>query len=204
MHSSIQILMDEHRVIERVLASLEAIAERIAEVPGDGARALLRDYGDFFRSFADRCHHAKEEDLLFAKMTEHGFPREFGPIAVMLSEHTDGRACVAALLSAGEGNGPLSEGDREGIQETARRYVSLLRAHILKEDNILYPMALQALTSDELDALAESYASFENDVTGATEFHRLQDLAERLCEAYPPDPADVAASPSCFGCPSHG
>ncbi len=202
MHAAIAILMDEHRIIERVLGSLETCALAIESGPVPD-REILRAYGDFFRLFADRCHHGKEEDRLFAKMAQRGFPTEYGPIAVMLAEHVEGRACVATLVRSGEGVGPLSEPQRIEVVEAARRYVPLLRAHILKEDNILYPMALQALTPAEQDELAESYEAFERDAMGEGEHERLHALAERLCASYPPDPTRVSETSSCFGCSSH-
>lgn len=202
MHAAIAVLMEEHRIIERVLGSLETFALAL-DSPTPIDREVVRGYGDFFRLFADRCHHGKEEDRLFAKMAEGGFPTDIGPIAVMLSEHVEGRACVAAFVRAGEGVGPLSEPERNEVAEAARRYVPLLRTHILKEDNVLYPMALQALPLPELDALAESYRTFERETMGEGELPRLHALAERLCASYSPAPARASEASSCFGCSGH-
>jgi hemerythrin-like domain-containing protein len=77
---AIEILMGEHRLIEQVLGSLETYVVGIeqGEAP---ERQTLADYAAFFRGFADACHHGKEEDLLFQRMIERGFPREAGPLA---------------------------------------------------------------------------------------------------------------------------
>ena len=72
------------------LASLQAMAEKLA-TGGLVARRDVADFGRFFRDFADKCHHGKEEDRLFVKMVEAGFLQNSGPIAVMLSEHDAGR-----------------------------------------------------------------------------------------------------------------
>ncbi len=56
----------------------------------------------FFREFADRCHHGKEEDMLFEVMIESDFNREAGPVAVMLYKHDVGREKVQVIRKAGE------------------------------------------------------------------------------------------------------
>ena len=91
-----EILKSEHRMIEQVLNCLEKMAETacVSRVfDRDSAREAL----EFFRHFADRCHHGKEEDILFQRMIERGFPRQAGPLAVMLHEHELGRSHVRAL-----------------------------------------------------------------------------------------------------------
>ena len=82
--------MNEHRLIEQVLGSLETFASQVEEGLAP-ERPVLADYGTFLRGFADSCHHGKEEDILFQRMVERGFPRETGPVAVMLYEHEVGR-----------------------------------------------------------------------------------------------------------------
>ena len=101
MEKAIEVLMSEHRLIEQVLGSLETFT---SEIEGGLAPEppLLADYGAFFREFADSCHHGKEEDVLFQRMDERGFPRETGPVAVMLYEHEVGRGHVSALRQVGE------------------------------------------------------------------------------------------------------
>ena len=80
---AIEMLMTEHRTIERVLDGLVGFSGEVQRRGGTEKPELLR-FVTFLREFADECHHGKEENILFATMTEHGFPREGGPIAVML------------------------------------------------------------------------------------------------------------------------
>ncbi len=201
MAKALEILMDEHRVIERVLGSLETFADRLEDEPEP--RAALRDYGRFFREFADRCHHAKEEDRLFVEMVRHGFPREHGPIAVMLAEHVEGRAHVGALARAGEGAGPLTAAECDSVRFHAHAYAPLLRAHIQKEDRILYPMASEAVPPDVMERLAEEFEGHERHEMGEGAHQELLAIADRLVEAYPP--SEVAgAGFSGFGCGLHG
>jgi hemerythrin-like domain-containing protein len=83
---SIESLMNEHRVIEHGLVLLERIINGLnsgERIPADIIRILIR----FFREFADKYHHGKEEDSLFPLLESRGIPRIGGPIGVMLIEH---------------------------------------------------------------------------------------------------------------------
>jgi len=199
VHKTIEVLMNEHRLIEQVLGSLETFG---LEVEGGIApeRPLLADYGAFFRGFADACHHGKEEDVLFQRMIERGFSRESGPVAVMLHEHTVGRACVSALRKAGDGSGPLTAVETQLVLENASAFVPLLRAHIQKEDRILYPMALRLLTGPELDAMEAEFEAFEARMRADGSYDRFRGLADRLTEVFRPDPARMAAAAQSVGC----
>ena len=81
-----EILSAEHRVIEQVLNCLEKMAAQ-AEKTGTLDKVSATDAVNFFRTFADQCHHGKEEAHLFPAMEAKGFPRQGGPTGVMLHEH---------------------------------------------------------------------------------------------------------------------
>jgi hemerythrin-like domain-containing protein len=177
--------MHEHRLIEEVLASLESfISQDQAGAPE--ARRTLGDYVRFFREFADRCHHGKEEDRLFVKMAEHGFSTQWGPLKVMLEEHTVGRGLVKQLAAIASGDGPLNEEELTAVRLSAIDFIRLLRAHIQKEDQILYPAAVEAVPGPVMDALSEEFERFELEVMGAGAHERLHALAEALVQAHPP------------------
>ena len=93
------ILMSEHRVIERVIASLETAAARLEQ--GENVRpGFFLDAASFVTGFADGCHHKKEEGVLFPTLVANGLPQRSGPIAVMLTEHEQGRAYIRGLREA--------------------------------------------------------------------------------------------------------
>jgi hemerythrin-like domain-containing protein len=182
MSQPIDTLMEEHRVIEGVLDAFDSYVTAVQR----GAtvdRARVAEFVAFFRDFADTCHHGKEEDILFKKLVEIGFPREHGPVGVMLVEHAQGREHVAALAAIGGGSGPVTEGERQSLIRHAGEYVPLLRQHILKEDRILYPMAVQRLAADDLSRMAAEFETFERDVMGEGKHHALHHLADRLIAA---------------------
>jgi hemerythrin-like domain-containing protein len=199
MHESIDVLMKEHRRIEKVLGSLETFC---FDVEGGLApdRAVVADYASFFRGYADASHHGKEEDVLFARMIERGLSRESGPVAVMLYEHVVGRSHVGALRQLGEGAGPVSGVETQVVLEHAGAFVPHLRAHIQKEDRILYPMALRLLSGAELDAVLTQFDAFDAGRRADGTSDRLQALADRLVGAFRPDPARMAAAENLVAC----
>ncbi|MBK9374456.1 MAG: hemerythrin domain-containing protein [Holophagales bacterium] len=202
MARPITILMNEHRLIENVLGSLETC---VLEVEGGLAleRAFALDYATFLRGFADAWHHGKEEDILFRRMVERGFSAESGPVAVMLHEHREGRALVGAIHGVGEGTGDVTPAERRSFLEGARGFIPLLRQHIQKEDNILYPMSERVLSSAEFETMLADFAAFETKAGADGTRDRLEALAGRLVSAFRPDEARVAAG-SAGGCWSRG
>jgi hemerythrin-like domain-containing protein len=196
---AIEVLMSEHRLIEQVLGSLETFVADV-EVGLAPERAVLADYGAFLRGFADACHHGKEEDILFQRMTERGFSRESGPVAVMLHEHRVGRGHVSVLCEAGDATGPLSAVETQLVLEHAGAFIPLLRTHIQKEDRILYPMAMRILTGPEMDAMQTEFEVLEAGMRADGSYDRLHGLADRLAATYRPDPARMAAAAQMVGC----
>jgi len=153
-------LIDEHTLILRMIALLERNAPRTAEGSYTNWRFYL-DGVDFIRNFADRFHHAKEEDVLFEALVKNGMPRENSPIAAMLMEHDQGRVHVGALETAAR-EALAGETGREGIiAEHALAYAELLRGHIGKEDEILYPLAERVIPDTMRDAIIDGYAAAE-------------------------------------------
>lgn len=171
-------LMHEHQIILMVLDAAEREARWIKET-GEVQAERVEQMVDFFRNFADRCHHAKEEKLLFVKMQERGMPTEAGPIGVMLYEHDLGRGYVRAVAEAL----PRAASDsaaRQTILDNLTRYVQLLRDHIYKEDHILYPMADQLLLPDDQRALEESFERVEREEIGEGVHERYHRIAYEL------------------------
>ena len=176
-------LRDEHQVILRVLDCFE-IALRGAGDTGKATKEVFGPFVEFFRGFADKCHHCKEEDRLFPCMEKKGIPREGGPIGVMLSEHQQGRMHVRTIaehLDAADGGG---EGATATILEHGRKYLDLLRQHIDKEDHCLFGMAEQVVRGDDLTDLTRAYGEAESEGDYQDTFTRCRAIADELAEAY--------------------
>ena len=168
-------LQEEHQGITLMLKILEKVCAKMEareKVDPDHLERIV----EFFRVFADKCHHGKEEDLLFPEMEKAGIPRERGPIGVMLAEHTQGRAYVRGM---GEAANRYKQGElRSGAEfvENARNYIALLTQHIQKENNILFPMGDRVLAKEKQEELVEDFENLEREKIGIgthEEFHKL-------------------------------
>ncbi len=157
----IEKLMSEHRQIERAMAALEAYASLVAKNDPAAVPADLQLFVTFVQRYADAYHHAKEEDILFEAMVQHGFPKEAGPIAVMLMEHNEGRNYIQTLGEATSIAGFWTDEDRSAIHQNAMNFTGLLRPHIMKEDSILYPMSLKQLPPPAWEEIGKHFASVE-------------------------------------------
>lgn len=179
MKTATSILRQEHEAILSMLEVAEEVGRRLEQhqtVSPETLAGLL----EFFRLFADRCHHGKEEDLLFPLLEKKGLPRAGGPIGVMLSEHEQGRALVQQMAATAEAyrQGAADAGSEWAT--AARRYAALLRDHIAKENNVLFLMAENLLTASEQQNLAAEFEKAEEEKLGAGTHERLHALMEKL------------------------
>lgn len=199
----LQMLQNEHRLIEKVIAALENIVAAVHD--GEQVdREDLKKFVGFIRTFADSCHHGKEEDILFATMVEHGFSREYGPVAVMLMEHQEGRRLIGILREKAEQTAAWSAEDRLAIAQAANAYAARLRNHIMKEDNILYPAAAMNLPQELLENMGEQFERFEEEKTDPGEHEKFHALADSLVEKYAPNYFahidENSETPNCHNC----
>jgi hemerythrin-like domain-containing protein len=163
-------LVEEHGQIKRFLAVLPAVIDRF-DARSEADRDLVRDGLDFVRSYADRFHHAKEEDILFAC-----FDPCLDILKAMREDHERGRAHVQA---AGEA---LARCDGEGIAANLLGYAGVLAEHIKKEDEILYPWMDRNLSVRQVGELFTRFLAV--DERFAEDRKKYESFVERLEDAY--------------------
>ncbi len=179
MNTPIDMLVEEHEVIERMLSILNKAADRLEggePVPAE----LFLNAVDFIRHFADKCHHAKEENVLFQLMSRKGVPSEGGPIGQMLTEHSYARQYTNRLETAAKRYAQGEHAVKEDIIENARAYAQLLSSHIFKENNILYPMAGQVFSGQDYEYLHHEFERVEGEISGEGQHERYHHLVEEL------------------------
>jgi len=176
-------LKEEHQVILRMIKVLIVASDKL-EKDEDVSLDVFKKAVDFIRTFADRCHHGKEQDTLFPALGEKGIPKHGGPVAVMLMEHEQGRLYVRGLAEA---LAKYEGGDKEAkntIIENARGYTELLDQHIYKEDNILYPMSDKVLSQYDNKELLEKFEKIEKEIIGEGKheyyLHMIEELEKEL------------------------
>ena len=181
--SATQQLKDEHEGILLMLRILDKITAKI-DAKGNVDPQHIERIVEFLQIFADRCHHGKEEDLLFPEMEKSGVPREKGPVGVMLWEHDQGRAFVKGMAEA---SGKYKKGDSAALFEfaqSARDYIALLTQHINKENNVLFPMGEKILSPKKQEELVEAFEKLEREKIGEGTHERFHHLLHELQERY--------------------
>jgi len=180
----IDILMEEHRIIERVLSALEKQAQRLQA--GSAVRlGFFQDASAFARNFADGCHHRKEEESFFMALVDSGLSNQTGPIAIMLAEHEQGRAYNREMEKATRA---IARGDlsaKDDLTRNALDYVTLLRQHIRRENEFLFPLAARMIPAPRQKELAGEFERIEREETGAgihEKYHRLAEAMEKEAE----------------------
>jgi len=177
--NSIKELLAEHEAVRMTLKILERITNEIDKTEKISEPEHLKQLFEFFSVFVDKCHHGKEEELLFPALETVGISRKGGPIGVMLNEHQQGRDLVAKM------NRDLSQylngdaGAAQKLKVSADAYIALLNFHIDKENKVLFPMAEQHLSENKLAEMKKGFDKIETDKIGTgkhEEFHRMLDI----------------------------
>jgi hemerythrin-like domain-containing protein len=177
------ILMNEHRVIEQVLNCLEKILEQCAageKLDTKSAKQAI----EFFHTFADGCHHGKEEKQLFPMMEANGFSGGCSPVMVMIREHELGRLYIQGMEAAIES---AAAGDSESLKwfiQHGQSYLKLLREHIRKEDICLFPAANHRLTEKDQQQLLAAFEKVEREEFVHGEHETCLRIANELADRF--------------------
>ncbi len=173
MESPMKILSEEHQNILKVIDALTKECDSI-ESGGNINKNFFEKTIDFIRNYADKFHHAKEEKILFVELCKEEVRMPCNPVEQMLYEHDSGRRFVTGLEEG------LKENNRAKIIDNARGYIHLLQEHIYKEDNILYPMATQALSQQAQQSILRRFKEVENSQFNKGTKERLLSIVEEL------------------------
>ena len=154
-------LMIEHRLIERMVTVLD---RQRATIEGGSPpdNDLLDQAADFMRTYADRCHHGKEEELLFAKLrTKPMSPEMVAAMDRLIADHARSRELVGRM-------GDLNARSRGGDKAAGTELVAVLGEiaklypdHISREDKQFFPAAMRYLSKEESDALLLQFNDFD-------------------------------------------
>jgi hemerythrin-like domain-containing protein len=145
---SVDLLLQEHRLIERALRVLEdcaALMERGGDVPPPVLASIL----GFLRSYADAGHHGKEEDIFFPALAAHGVTRHASAIGALEAQHETGRELVRRM---DQGLRQITAGGAAAFRvftQAAYEYIDLLREHIVMEDRVFAGYAEDYLSAAE-------------------------------------------------------
>ena len=158
-------LMHEHRLIERMIAIIGREKEHITAT--NTLNALLIDTAvDFIRTYADRTHHGKEEDILFRDLKKKKMTQEHEKIMQeLIDEHKFARRVTGDLVQAKEDY--LKDGkehDLDVIVGHLNTLVEFYPEHIRKEDKEFFFPILDYFTKEEQDAMLKEFDEFDKNM----------------------------------------
>lgn len=153
--------MIEHRLIERMVALLENERKRIDRTNEVDPNFLLAA-ADFFRTYADRCHHGKEEDVLFVELGEKELEKEHQRIMDELTdEHVIARTNVRLLIDSSERYAGGDGAAAQEILETVETLTSLYPGHIEKEDKHFFLPVMEYFSKKEQMDMLHRFWEFD-------------------------------------------
>ena len=156
MNTATQNLENDHVYILRLIDVMEKMVLNCAT-----DTAHMEMVVNLIKTYADGFHHAKEEKVLFPLLVEKGFSNEQGPVSVMLHEHVEGREFVKGISERIDVYKAGNVSALPEIYHYMQGYADLLKAHIGKENNVLFRMADKALSNDEQLELLNKFGSIE-------------------------------------------
>lgn len=145
-------LVDEHILIKKWLALMPQALEKI-DLESKDFRSLIKDGIDFIRNYADKYHHAKEEDVLFDYIDKNS-----EIVKVILKDHETSRGYIKAAINALENN------DKDLLTQNLYSYRELLTEHIRKEDEVLYPFIDRGLSIQQVGEMFTRFNEAEDKI----------------------------------------
>jgi hemerythrin-like domain-containing protein len=170
----------EHRIIEKILGAMARLVE-VMETSQETSPADIAAMVEFMRTFADRCHHGKEEKLLFPVLELKGVPVSGCPLGILIHEHTKGRTLVNALSESAATHAAGNLEAKETLLASMKGLLELYPSHIWKEDYLLFPLTDKILSTTEQEELAKEFEQVEKEIGMETHLRCVQ-IAEQLAE----------------------
>jgi hemerythrin-like domain-containing protein len=171
-------LMVEHRLIERFVDVLKSELSEI-EKTKNVYPILIDQAVDFFRTYADRTHHGKEEDILFRDLAGKNLSAEHEKVMnELVDEHINARKIVGNLVSY---NDKYRENDKvafRGIIESLKELIEFYPNHINKEDKKFFYPCMEYFNKEEKDAMLSEFWEFDKNMIHE-KYRRIVDTFER-------------------------
>jgi hemerythrin-like domain-containing protein len=174
--SATDILHAEHEGVLAVLAQLDRAANAAAHgapVPVD----VFTDIGEFFTVFVDRCHHGKEEAVVFGHLAADAGDRLLAER--LQEEHDEGRKLARDYRDAVAAYVPGDATSGKRIEAEAKAYEAMLREHIRQEEEALFPVMAQRLAASDED-MAREFDRIEEEEIGPGTHERLHRMIDSL------------------------
>lgn len=173
-------LFAEHRGIVLMLEIMKKVAEKIRntqEVDKDHLDKII----EFLKIFADKCHHGKEELILFPELLKNNKKDKF--INELLGEHKTGRDFIRGIAESKE-NYAVGNPDAIHIAVNMEGYIRLLLQHIKKENNVIFPLVDKEISLTAKNNILKKFEKMEIEVVGQGKHEQYHGWLEELASFY--------------------
>jgi hemerythrin-like domain-containing protein len=172
-------LMIEHRLIERMISLMDSEIGQI-NAGGKVNTGFLMVAIDFIRTYADRTHHGKEEDILFRDLARKNMSAEHLKIMnELVEEHAAARRIVARLVTARENYISGASKSHKDIVDCLQELAGFYPAHIEKEDKRFFYPCLEYLGKQEQDAMLQEFWEFDKKLIHEKYRRTVEELEQR-------------------------
>ncbi len=171
------LLMIEHRLIEKML---NIIDKRILvmQTTNEIDPVFIDSAVDFIRTYADRTHHGKEEDILFRDLEKKNMSSlDKKAMQDLVDEHAYARKIVGDIVNAKKKYMGGDASARTGIIDGLRALISFYPGHIQKEDKDFFPVTEKYFTAMELDQMLDEYWKFDREMIHEKYKNLVQELS---------------------------
>jgi hemerythrin-like domain-containing protein len=176
-------LREEHGQIMKILLVLQRLLMRLVNLEAEEAKDL-EALIEFLEIYVDRCHHEKEEQILFPALSRTRSAEIDTLIRSLIEDHRQARMNMEQMESDAETLRSRTGADREAFRERAERYVELVRAHIRKENSALLPLIEESLSEPDRLQMAERFHELEKATLGSSRLETLLAVVRELSRKY--------------------
>ena len=171
-------LMVEHRLIERFVDVLKSKLSGIEKTKNVDP-IFIDQTVDFFRTYADRTHHGKEEDILFRDLARKNLSAEHEKVMnELVEEHIYARKMVENLVSYNDKYQEDDKADIKGIIESLKELIKFYPTHIFKEDKHFFYPCMEYFNKEEKDAMLSEFWEFDKNMIHE-KYRRIVETFER-------------------------
>ena len=176
----IGMLMREHRLIEKMIDLLKEELEKL-----DEANEIDLDFidvdADFFRIYADRTHHGKEEDILFKALAEKELSREHRQMMeLLIEEHKHAREIVKSMVDEKDSYEQGNTQALTDIKACIGELIVFYPQHIEKEDKQFFYPSMEYFSNEEQDEMIRQFQEFDLKMIHEKYREEVEELGEEL------------------------
>ena len=159
-------LKHEHGLIRQALDNITLAKEEMENGKKPPIEFFQKSL-DFFRNLVIKKHHIKEEQMMFNLLSQKRNGHLDYHIQTLNHQHNHGRAMISEISQALD---ECADGDNyptEKLMEYITNYASLLRKQLHTEDHIVYPLAEQELTDEEMKSFTQVFEREDSENDGS-------------------------------------